>query len=402
MPIVFVHGVNNRKEDADYEPSRARIEQSLRSILATDLDIDAKVVSVSFPYWGGDGVKFRWNQASLPTNKTNVKALNLTMTGLQAAEYELWINEIQAQNGGKPVVLGDISRQDKGFAKAVDLVWDAASMVAQTEADYQQILERYDASRKYAASTIPAWAIQKPPLTNKQFIDRLNQEIAPLLNAPGAPAVQALGLKDWWVSLGEAVNRLGSAPSDAVTALALARARESLHAKATRFLGDIFVYLNSHQGANAPGAIVNVVMEALKQADQDRKPGDDKLIVIGHSLGGVILYDILTYFAPQIKVDLFATIGSQVAVFEEMTLYRASQPGVPAHPPEDRLNKPDNIKKWLNVFDTNDIFSFRAEGVFNGVEDYKFDTGYGLLEAHGGYFARPSFYKRLAVRLKGK
>lgn len=401
MPIVFVHGVNNRKEDEDYEPSRARIEQSLRSILAPALGIDAKVLSVFFPYWGGDGVKFRWNQASLPTSKTNVKALNLNLTGLQAVEYELWIQEVQAQNGGKPVVLGDISRQDKGFAKAVDLVWDAASIVAQTKEDYQEVLDRYEASRKYAAN-IPAWAIQQPPLTNREFIDKLNQEIAPLLNAQSALAVKALGLKDWWSSLREAVNRLGSAPSDAVTALALARARESLHTKATRFLGDIFVYLNSHQGANAPGAIVNVVMDALKQADEDRKPGDDKLIIIGHSLGGVILYDILTYFDTNIKVDLFATIGSQVAVFEEMTLYRASQQGVPANPPEDLLNKPAKVEKWVNVFDTNDIFSFGAEGVFNGVEDYKFDTGYGLLEAHGGYFARPSFYKRLAVRLKGK
>lgn len=402
MPIVFVHGVNNRKEDADYEPSRARIEQSLRSILASDLGIDAKVLSVAFPYWGGDGVKFRWNQASLPTKETEVQALNLTLTGLKAAEYELWIQEVQAQNGGTPVVLGDISRQDKGFAKAIDLVWDAASMVAQTEADYQQVLERYAASRRYAASKIPAWATQKPPLTNQEFIDKLNQEIDPPLNAPDALAVHALGFKDWWVSLSEAVNRLGSAPSDAVTAMALARARESLHAKATRFLGDIFVYLNSHQGPDAPGAIVNVVMEALKQADKNRKPGDDRLIVIGHSLGGVILYDILTYFAPEIKVDLFATIGSQVPIFEEMTLYRSSKADVPANPPHDRLNKPGNIEKWVNVFDTNDIFSFRAEGVFDGVEDYKFDTGYGLLEAHGGYFARPSFYKRLAVRLKGK
>ncbi|MHC8309234.1 hypothetical protein ACYZUC_06410 [Pseudomonas sp. GT1P32] len=404
MPIVFVHGVNNRKEDADYEPSRARIEQSLRSILAADLDldIDPKLLSVLFPYWGGDGVKFRWNQASLPTNKTPVKALNLKLTGSRAAEYELWIHEVQAQNGGKPVVLGDISRQDKGFEKAVDLVWDAASIVAQTEADYKQVLERYDASRRYAASTIPAWAIQQPPLTNQQFIDKLNQEIAPLVNAPGALAVQAMGLKDWWQSLGEAVNRLGSAPSDAITALALAKARESLHTKATRFLGDIFVYLNSHQGANAPGAIVDVVKKALEQADKNRRPGDDKLIVIGHSLGGVILYDILTYFAPGIKVDLFATIGSQVPVFEEMTLFRVSQQGVPANPPTDRLSKPGNIEKWVNVFDTNDIFSFRAEGVFNGVEDYKFDTGYGLLEAHGGYFTRPSFYKKLALRMKGK
>ena len=42
---------------------------------------------------------------------------------------------------------------------------------------------------------------------------------------------------------------------------------------------------------------------------------------------------------------------------------------------------------------------YSEAAVFNGVDDYRFDTGYGLLDAHGGYFARPSFYKRLAVRL---
>ncbi len=401
MPIIFVHGVNNREEDADYATSRARIDKSLRSILAPELGIDAKALIVSFPYWGGDGVKFRWNQASLPTSESNVQALNLKLTGLQAVEYELWIQEVQAQNGGAPVVLGNISLQDKGFEKAVDLVWDAASMVAQTEEAYQEVLDRYEASRQLAAKEIPPWAIQRPPLTNREFVGRLNQAIVLQPNAADGLAVQSMGLKDWWASLGEAVSRLGSAPSDAVTALVLSRARESLHANATRFLGDIFVYLNTHQGEKAPGAIASVVMKALKEADQVRTKGDDKLIVIGHSLGGVILYDILTYFDMETKVDLFATVGSQVAVFEEMTLYRASKSDVPPNPSLERLDMPPNVGTWVNVFDTNDIFSFRAEGVFNGVKDYKFDTGYGALEAHGGYFARPSFYKRLALSLKG-
>lgn len=111
------------------------------------------------------------------------------------------------------------------------------------------------------------------------------------------------------------------------------------------------------------------------------------------------MYDLLTHFAPDLNIDVFVSVGSQVAVFEEMTLYRASKEGLPAHPPKDRLDRPARAARWLNVYDTNDIFSFRAEGVFTGVDDYRFDTGYGLLEAHGGYFARPSFYKRLASRL---
>ena len=93
------------------------------------------------------------------------------------------------------------------------------------------------------------------------------------------------------------------------------------------------------------------------------------------------------------------TVGSQVALFEEMSLYMVSDDKIPANPPADKLPCPSNIKSWLNVLDTNDVFSFRTEGVFSGVKDYIYDTGFGLMEAHSGYFRRPSFYRRLADRL---
>jgi hypothetical protein len=53
----------------------------------------------------------------------------------------------------------------------------------------------------------------------------------------------------------------------------------------------------------------------------------------------------------------------------------------------------------MNVLDANDIFSFRAEGVFDGVKDFNYETGSRLMEAHSGYFRRPSFYRRLGERL---
>lgn len=40
-----------------------------------------------------------------------------------------------------------------------------------------------------------------------------------------------------------------------------------------------------------------------------------------------------------------------------------------------------------------------TEGVFAGVTDFKYETGYGLTQAHSGYFHRPSFYRRLGERL---
>jgi hypothetical protein len=80
-------------------------------------------------------------------------------------------------------------------------------------------------------------------------------------------------------------------------------------------------------------------------------------------------------------------------------LYKESRSNLPANPPTDRLVRPANIKRWVNVLDPNDIFSFRAEGVFDGVNDFLYETGFGLMEAHSGYFRRPSFYRRLGERL---
>ena len=51
------------------------------------------------------------------------------------------------------------------------------------------------------------------------------------------------------------------------------------------------------------------------------------------------------------------------------------------------------------MFDTNDVLAYRLEPVVAGVSDFVYDTGYSALGAHGGYFERPSFYRRLAARL---
>jgi len=86
-------------------------------------------------------------------------------------------------------------------------------------------------------------------------------------------------------------------------------------------------------------------------------------------------------------------------LFEEMALFMESRSDFTPDPQSDRIERPPNVKSWLNVFDPNDVFSFRAEGVFKGVKDFKYDTGYGAIHAHSGYFRRPSFYDRLGQRL---
>jgi hypothetical protein len=46
------------------------------------------------------------------------------------------------------------------------------------------------------------------------------------------------------------------------------------------------------------------------------------------------------------------------------------------------------------------VLSYRLEPIVDGVSDFHYDTGFSSLSAHGGYFLRPSFYKRMAARLQ--
>ncbi|WP_421295552.1 esterase/lipase family protein [Aeromonas sp. 604534] len=395
MPIVFIHGVNNRAEDENYMQGVNSKREFFLSIFAPQMKMSVVPQNVIFPYWGGSGVKFRWKQASLPQTSDDIVAL-----GTNDANLNLWLGEVRFQQGSNTVNLGEVSRKD-GFVAAIDLFWDTAS-VATPSNRVHEIAKCYEASLKYAETNpAPTWAMSTPPLDNVAFAQKLLAEIAPYQQNNAVPPVAvALGLGDWLASAREAIRRLGNAPGDAVSAALTRLGRKSVHESASRFLGDIFIYLTTRD-QTGPSSILADVLKKLKEADCARTTGDDKLVVVGHSLGGLLAYDALTHYLPDIKVDYFITIGSQVALFEEMTLCRTSQLGVPENPPNDRLPKPSNVGRWVNVYDTNDVFSFRAEGVFLDVEDYKFDTGYGLLGAHGGYFLSPSFYRRLAKRITG-
>ncbi|MFC3626716.1 esterase/lipase family protein [Vogesella amnigena] len=393
MPIVFIHGVNNRVEDKDYEPGVHSKREFFRSTFAPRVGMSVQPKHVMFPYWGDKGVDFRWRQASLPRSSDDVVAL-----GSNDAALELWLSEVRFQKRSETVSLCEISRKE-GFAAAVDLFWDTASIAAHND-HAQEIAKYYEASLRYAEDDpAPAWALAMPLLDNESFAQKLLETSTPYLMQNGdAPAAVALGIGDWFASVRDAILRLGNAPGDAAGTVAAKLGRKSIHEGASRFLGDIFVYLTTRDQTGSTSILADVLAK-LRDAHAARTSGDEKLVVIGHSLGGLLAYDALTYYLPDIKVDYFITVGSQVALFEEMTLCKTSQSGVPKNPPSDRLPKPANVGRWINVYDTNDMFSFRVEGVFHDAEDYKFDTGYGLLGAHGGYFLSPSFYKRLAMRI---
>jgi hypothetical protein len=368
----------------------------LREFVAPALGLAAENFQIFNPYWGDDGVKFRWGNASLPELASDIEtfgALDPTVLRIAADVLEV----------ASPDALDIVAVAKGSLAEAIDIVWSAALPMAGTLEQAKALAESYKQARLFAASNPkPEWLATA---TNGNFVDQLllDLETRDLAMAPVTGDAQgqweAFGSAALSDGLKEALARMTSLPGSALSSAVLTLGRKNTHLGAAQFLGDVFQYLHKRGEENAQGPIIKNVLGALRIAQDARTSLDSKLIVVGHSLGGVISYDILTYFDPNIQVDVLVTVGSQVALFEEMALYRASRPEFVPDPATDRIARPQNVKRWLNVIGLNDVFSFRAEGVFEGVKDFRYATGYGVMSAHSGYFRRSSFYERLGARL---
>ena len=218
------------------------------------------------------------------------------------------------------------------------------------------------------------------------------------------PGVQAYGgIGD---TIADGLKAIGGWFGNGASDLLLRAKRRDLSKGVAFFLGDIFIYLRQREVAGPTGVedrlfkpILDDLIAAFK-ARQDPEP----FVVVGHSLGGVLLYDILTdpacltrlaAEAPGFKIDLLATVGSQPGFFADLKLYR-NKPVAGG-----KLARPASVAVWYNVFDYTDVFSFLAAPAFDGVTDFGYDTAVDVLAAHTAYFKRPSFYQRLRKRLQG-
>jgi hypothetical protein len=108
-------------------------------------------------------------------------------------------------------------------------------------------------------------------------------------------------------------------------------------------------------------------------------------------MGGNIMYDLLTHFAPDLPVDLLVTVGTQVGLFAELGLFHDSATAAPP----DRM--PALSAQWINVVDAADILSYRVGPIVTGAQDYRYPSD--ALWAHSAYFRQPNFHSRLARRV---
>lgn len=407
MPLLFVHGVNVRSapDPAAYEASVRARDALFRTAGLRTLASNPKAVKILNPYWGDLGSKFPWNHAALPTGSEE-------SFGFTEDAAALLQSVAAAYDGPAPRTALESARCGS-LSDAVDLLWAASAVHATTK----ELAESWAVAGAMAVHYAqhdprPDWLDDVE--NDKQLIDRLRNELEewhPLGDVPTpspsdqeevlgsalfTPFATGFGLVRKWLP------ELTNAAARKVGRLIVDSKREELHRNLARFFGDVFVYLDSRGTVDQPGEIVTRILKDLDEAHEMRsQPGaeDTKLYVIGHSMGGVIAYDILTHFRPLMPVDAFVTVGSQVAVFEEMKLFIERDQNAPIKPAIDRTARPSNIGCWINVFDDQDILGFATEGIFSGTRDFAFSTGKPLLVAHSSYLSQPSFHERLADRL---
>jgi hypothetical protein len=225
------------------------------------------------------------------------------------------------------------------------------------------------AARAIVAQVLAAYRAsppdEAPPLAYSAPIrDDLVDQIANLI----APATTR-GVGAW---LGKRVGRF---VAPVATSVIEAR-RTRISVGSMPFLGDILHYQKRGED------IRKMVREAIDGVSQ--RP----LVVLGHSLGGIVLVDLLTQEqAP--KVEALVTVGSQSPLFyaiDALDRIRRHEAG-----PE-----PAPFAPWLNIYDRADILSFVAGRVFPGIkkiQDEEIASGVPFPSAHSAYFHQPKVFQ---------
>ena len=136
------------------------------------------------------------------------------------------------------------------------------------------------------------------------------------------------------------------------------------------------------------------LVEACRQAE-------GPLVLVGYSLGAVILYELLANetvvrqieadAGRDLRVDLFLTVGCPLGFFREINLVPAAPAG---------MTGPDGlIRNWLNCYGRYDLLGFKCGPVFPAASDFELRLDANIVNAHTAYFRHPDFFRRLRKRM---
>jgi hypothetical protein len=418
MAIIYIHGVSVRSAKHG-----EALQRPFARWLGPEVAVDGKKPLYLPVFWGDAAAKFRWNLDSRPRTFLLRQGGDAGFDGLgslREAGASSPLDRPQGQPGGAPggPVLDDEGTDARPEApplssvpvdRRADFVADLYLAVRprsesgdERDDDLDPIAAAPEvaALADVAAAVAESWdELLESASTEDERAERLVAEVDALLS--GDPdLIRQGGLRDWMSRAGEAVRRASVWPVDAV-ATVFAELRPVAHEFIARFVGDVLVYIKERETPQGPGTIPSRVLQALKAAHAHKKATGERIIVVTHSMGGQLLYDAVSYFAPRdpdlkdLRIDHWISCGAQVSLFAELGMFVAQ--GAAKKPA--KLPLPAMVEAWTNYYDRNDLVGFIMEPVFDKVKDFEYNTGYGLAFAHTGFLARPSFFMTVASRI---
>lgn len=401
MPIIYMHGVNTR-DPKHFEPVR----EYLRWIVAPAMARDPENVSIRPANWFPLCDPPKWEGISRPATllgqgaeierselldaiiakvpKTSARDSTFTSGQATAPIQGARLDELSAEDLADLITVSVASNSVDGLQRArMGIAADHAARdpVLRVELKAAKDLE---AQLKILARSVQADVEQQSALAGQGALDFLR------------------GMR---ARVSESFSRALSSPAAAATLVA-GELRPKLNDFVTRFLGDVLFYMTRRGTAAAPGAIAQVLIDELVLAHANKaERNGEPIVLLTHSMGGQIAYDVVTSFLPiiqsDIMIDFWCATASQVGFFEELNMFLSSSNDFSKTTGKRTPIPNTNLGRWWNVWDRNDIISFTTKGIFaSGIDDEEYWSGMSLAAAHGGYLERPSFYRQFAEKLK--
>lgn len=362
MQVVFVHGVNTRDiGDGDYQRwVDGRSDRLRRLVFGGKADIRN-------PYWGKFGLSVKTLQA-LPSAKGKVAPL-----GLEA--------KVAIEDRNEAVVVA--KRDFQGAVASLSAAAIADATLNGSTSERHAVEDFWMAASAYADNDPePDWLADIR--TDEELLTHLLQIVSPEQEGRARTVPERSGWK-------------GLIPSFDGNAFAAERAREMMAGYLAQFVGDALMFFSRRDKSHAVRrAIGSEIIAAAHAAKEKAEP----LVLIGYSMGGGILHELLTdptevaqiekELGSPLSVDLFLSVGTQIGLFAELNQFAKPSGG-------NLLSVP--VTHYWNVFDYNDTLAFLCEPLLPGVVDFEVNTAAGVINAHGAYFDSALFFRRLRRRL---
>jgi hypothetical protein len=383
MPTILIHGIGNHNF-AEFRTFYLHVREQLRASVAKS-QAQAPPETAFFPvYWGDWGPQAWYRGLSLPLDPADISA---------AAHGDMGIAGVA---------------QAKSLAFAAPVAFDAGlealQVVLSTPGPLQAVLDDLDISESALIHAVAQTRGQ--PRRSAAVVARLlvrarlegeHRSRVIVGHAESRAALRALLalIVDQPQVVPKGLSSVVAYPFWA-TVTALARhLRSSIMEVAADFVGDVMLYLA--RGAEVRRFVHSAIMQACAL-----RPAEP-LVLIGHSLGGVIAYEYATdpAFADRPPIDLLVTVGSQVGLFAEYGLLQVVAPpierGASAVAPITRGS--DLRCAWLNVYDPDDFLSFPIGRVFpeRAAGDWICPAGKPFPASHDAYWHNQDLYTAIAA-----